>query len=210
MANRGFFNNDDYDDNAETNLGNGPAPVQPPQRPPRPGPSYHDDEGPTILPGGPGRGASSGRPGYDDLEKTHFPQSSNNNYQQQGYVDDYVEETLLGEEDQDVEPLGLLVVKRPLARRGDVYKITKRATIGGKQGEIRLSTDRRVSTPHARIRVAEDAETRETVFVLVDMDSRNGTWINEAEKPLIGQYHLQQGDEIRIGDHVFVFLMLKE
>jgi len=53
-----------------------------------------------------------------------------------------------------------------------------------------LIPDRRVSREHAEIRRTRDG------FTLVDRDSKNGTFVNGQR--VVGEYHLNDGDEIQI------------
>ena len=59
--------------------------------------------------------------------------------------------------------------------------------------------DTKVSRQHARIRTLVDAETKKTEYVLTDLDSRNGTFINGQKITL---EVLQNGDKIMIGEHI--------
>ncbi len=67
--------------------------------------------------------------------------------------------------------------------------------------------DTKVSRQHARIRTLVDAETKKTEYVLTDLDSRNGTFINGQKITL---EVLQNGDKIMIGEHILRFDLLDE
>jgi transcriptional regulator with GAF, ATPase, and Fis domain len=69
-----------------------------------------------------------------------------------------------------------------------------------KNNDVRLH-DPRVSRHHAKI------TPRHGSFMLIDLDSQNGTRVNGK---LIKKHELVRGDEIRIGDHRFVYLISDE
>jgi len=204
--NRGFFDSDDDFDEQATNIGgNGYQ-----QQYPGSGmPPIDDSEMPTQLPnnnggffGSPGAPAGGGMGDYQP--ETRMP----------NYMDDMDEDedfaTMMGDEDQEILPLGFLIVKRPLVRRGYVYKLPPRkCKIGRKRGDIRLQTDRRVSGDHAMIKQMEDPDTGSPVFVLLDMGSTTGTFVNDSPR-IDRNTRLNEGDEIKIGDHVFVFKMMAD
>ncbi len=72
--------------------------------------------------------------------------------------------------------------------------------------DVRLN-DFKVSRQHASISTIYDAEKRETKYLLTDLDSKNGTFIN-SEK--ISREWLQNGDKISIGEHLLRFELLDE
>jgi len=74
---------------------------------------------------------------------------------------------------------------------GIAYSLERGATLGRGDVEIRLE-DPFASTRHARI------DRQGSVFVLEDLGSTNGTYLNE--EPLEGPRPLHHGDRIRIGD----------
>ena len=74
------------------------------------------------------------------------------------------------------------------------------------EANIRLN-DSQVSRKHARISTIYDAETNAATYVLVDLKSRNGTFLN-GEK--IVREVLQHGDKITIGDYILRFELLDE
>jgi pSer/pThr/pTyr-binding forkhead associated (FHA) protein len=113
---------------------------------------------------------------------------------------------MLGDEDQEIYPMAFFIVKRPLLRRGFVHTIRAEITkVGRHEGDIRLETDLRVSNPHARIRRSTN-DKGEDSYVLIDMDSRGGTHVNGNR--IDGRHVLIENDEVRIGEHVFVFKVL--
>jgi hypothetical protein len=207
--NRGFFD-DDFDDEAPTQF-RGNQGVPPPQQPPRS--PYDPAEAETRLPHGNPPPSSANRPYDPPLDPTRLPGQTPGmpGGRVQGGspysgMDDVVDETRLGP-DENVGPLGFLIVKRPLHNRGHVHRLPALCNIGRKEGHIRLH-DSRVSGTHARIRLLEDPGTGEPVFMLIDMDSKTGTFMNDNPQRIESRVQLKQGDEIKIGDHVFVFMML--
>ncbi len=81
---------------------------------------------------------------------------------------------------------------------GDEYDVGPGAVIGrGSQVEIQIE-DPYASSKHARL-------VRQAGVVIVeDLDSTNGTFLNE--EPLLGAQPLQLGDRIRIGDTEFTYI----
>lgn len=81
---------------------------------------------------------------------------------------------------------------------GDEYDVGPGAVIGrGSQVEIQIE-DPYASGKHTRL-------VRQAGVVIVeDLDSTNGTFLNE--EPLVGAQPLQLGDRIRIGDTEFTYL----
>ncbi|MDO9408902.1 FHA domain-containing protein [Patulibacter sp.] len=81
---------------------------------------------------------------------------------------------------------------------GDEYDVGTGAIIGrGSQVEIQIE-DPYASGKHTRL-------VRQAGVVIVeDLDSTNGTFLNE--EPLVGAQPLQLGDRIRIGDTEFTYL----
>jgi TM2 domain-containing membrane protein YozV len=78
------------------------------------------------------------------------------------------------------------------AQDGTEYPITNRmTTIGRENCDINLLQDHQVSRQHAKI------EQRGDEFVLTDLDSTNGTFVNGAR--LRAPHTLQTGDTVRIG-----------
>ena len=67
--------------------------------------------------------------------------------------------------------------------------------------------DIQVSRQHARINTIFNAENKTTNYILADLHSRNGTFLN-GEK--IVQEVLQHGDKITIGEHILRFELLDE
>lgn len=72
--------------------------------------------------------------------------------------------------------------------------------------DVRVN-DSKVSRRHACIEAVVDPETNRTQYVVIDLDSRNGTFIN-GEK--INREVLQNGDKITIGEHILRFDLLDE
>lgn len=91
-----------------------------------------------------------------------------------------------------------LVVDRAAGHpEGIAYSLERGATLGRGDVEIRLE-DPFASTRHARI------ERQGSVLVLEDLNSTNGTYLNE--EPLQGPQPLHHGDRIRIGDCELTYL----
>lgn len=208
---------DDFNEDEDTRLDGGYG--QPPQQqggypPPQQGGSFFDNpqygnyehaDAPTMLPNQ--GGYSGGGAPYDGgaMDETRLPDHMAN---RPGIYDEVDEPTMLGPEDEEINPIAFLVVKRPLIHRGHVYTLKDtETTIGRKRGNLILM-DRRVSGMHARIRLTEDPQTGEPVYIIVDLDARTGTFINSDTQRLEGRQILQNGDEIKMGDHIFVFLTL--
>lgn len=74
------------------------------------------------------------------------------------------------------------------------------------EADVRIN-DTKVSRRHARINTVFDAEKKETKYVLTDLDSRNGTFINSQK---VSSETLQNGDKIIIGEHILRFELLDE
>jgi two-component system cell cycle response regulator len=72
--------------------------------------------------------------------------------------------------------------------------------------DVRLN-DFKVSRQHASITSTYEAENGETKYLLTDLDSKNGTFIN-GEK--ISREWLRSGDKIGVGQHVLRFELLDE
>jgi len=84
------------------------------------------------------------------------------------------------------------------ANRGAVHQLEPRSIVFGRDPASDMHLlDERVSRAHAKLRF-EDGK-----FVLEDLNSRNGTYINSI--PCESRI-LRSGDEIRVGDTVMLFL----
>ena len=86
------------------------------------------------------------------------------------------------------------------AKDPQVYVLSRDATTLGRSGEVDIAIrgDRGVSKLHARI------ETEASGYVIVDLDSRNGTYVND--HPVGGEpAPLLPGDHIRIGQTILAF-----
>lgn len=92
-----------------------------------------------------------------------------------------------------------LAVQIPLERE-DV--ILGRALEAG----IRLN-DTRVSRQHARISALQNLNKSTPDYLLTDLNSSNGTFLNGQK---IAQETLQNGDKITIGKHILRFELLDE
>ena len=72
--------------------------------------------------------------------------------------------------------------------------------------DVRIN-DTKVSRQHAQITAVFDTENNSVNYVLNDLKSRNGTFLNGQK---IVQETLQNGDKITIGEHIFRFDLLDE
>ena len=91
----------------------------------------------------------------------------------------------------------LLVVSGP--NEGDYYPIGNRTlVIGRDEGCPVQLTDDRTSRKHLQIRCAGEGR-----FILLDMKSANGTWLNGRQ--IEAEIELEDNDEIAAGDSKLVF-----
>ena len=74
------------------------------------------------------------------------------------------------------------------------------------EADVRVN-DANVSRRHARINTVPDDEGKTTNYILSDLNSRSGTFLN-GEK--ISREILQNGDKIVIGEHILRFELLDE
>ncbi len=74
------------------------------------------------------------------------------------------------------------------------------------EADVRVN-DAKISRQHARIATEFDSEKNRTSYVLTDLDSRNGTFLNGQQ---IKEETLQSGDKINIGEHILRFELLDE
>jgi hypothetical protein len=96
--------------------------------------------------------------------------------------------------------LGILWMKSG-NRRGQIYHIKDGTVVGRKKGGLVLD-DPKISDPHAKFTVEEDG------FVVWDFGSTNGTYVNG--KRIRGATDLKEGDEIKMGEMVFVLKILPD
>jgi pSer/pThr/pTyr-binding forkhead associated (FHA) protein len=83
--------------------------------------------------------------------------------------------------------------------KGSVFTIEDLPVVIGRETNATLCiADASVSRRHSRIDKEEDE------FVILDLDSLNGTFINDVP---VKRRKLQHGDRVRIGDSQFLFLM---
>ena len=85
-----------------------------------------------------------------------------------------------------------------LNKDGKIIHITKEITIAGRSRESDILLDsKKCSRTHALIRLEGEALT------LIDLRSKNGTFVNDTQlEPNTGHY-LREGDKIRFGDQTF-------
>jgi pSer/pThr/pTyr-binding forkhead associated (FHA) protein len=97
-----------------------------------------------------------------------------------------------------LEAILLRVTDGPAA--GTVLRVADELLIGRQApGEGKLGNDIEISRRHARLTREDDGS-----FVIEDLGSTNGTYLNE--EPLNGPQPLHPGDHIRIGDCEFSYL----
>ncbi|MGC2236147.1 MAG: GGDEF domain-containing protein [Pyrinomonadaceae bacterium] len=93
----------------------------------------------------------------------------------------------------------LLAVPIPLER--------EEVTLGrALEADVRVN-DSKISRKHASVTTVFDAEKNTTEYILTDLESRNGTFLNGQR---IAQETLQNGDKITIGEHIMRFDLLDE
>ncbi len=74
------------------------------------------------------------------------------------------------------------------------------------EADVRVN-DAKVSRRHARVNAVSDSKTETTNYILTDLNSRSGTFLNGQK---IAREVLQNGDKIAIGDHILRFELLDE
>src|SRR5262249_45587206 len=100
-------------------------------------------------------------------------------------------------------PHATLVVIRG-AEIGRGYLLRRRESILGRDEDVALRLlDERVSRRHASFEVAWDAATATRRVYVVDLDSTNGTYVNDQA---VTRRELTEGDKIRVGDTVLKFI----
>lgn len=167
--------------------------VLPGDRPTRRLSDLDDETQPPARSGG-GRGAI-------DEDETQLPERKRRRFlDPDGPLDEDIDETVLDREEATL--LGWLVVKRsPSMRRGNMLKIRPGAILGRnpRKADVLIDDDK-VSGLHARIQIKDEK------FVVIDLGSANGTWVNGMQAG--GPQALEQDDEIKLGDTVFVLKTL--
>jgi len=85
---------------------------------------------------------------------------------------------------------------------GETFEITAPVTILGRAADSNVVvTDDKVSRHHCRIVVENDS------LILEDLGSSNGTYVNGRS---VTKTRLVDGDEIRVGNHIFALMMAKD
>jgi len=74
------------------------------------------------------------------------------------------------------------------------------------EADVRIN-DTRVARRHASITAIADRENETTSYVIADLNTRSGTYVNGQK---IKQETLQNGDKITVGDHILRFEMSDE
>lgn len=120
---------------------------------------------------------------------------------QSGRGPDDIDATVV-ERPKETVILGWLIVKESKCfRRGHVWKLREGSIYGrDPKKPDGVIDDNKVSGIHARIKLEY------TTFTIFDLGSRNGTFINGER--VIQAKKIDQDDEIRIGDTVFVLKTL--
>ncbi len=93
----------------------------------------------------------------------------------------------------------LIAVPIPLEREEVILGRTLEA-------DVRVN-DTKISRKHAKINMIHDAEADVTEYVLSDLGSKNGTYLNGRR---IEKENLHNGDKITIGEHILRFDLLDE
>jgi pSer/pThr/pTyr-binding forkhead associated (FHA) protein len=108
----------------------------------------------------------------------------------------------------------LVVVEGPAPREiGKVHVLQpETTTIGRVPGNSIVLHDETCSAQHARVR-AEEQPDEESVFVLYDMGSRNGTFVGDREsyrneESRQYRHKLEDGDYLLVGETTLVFKKL--
>ena len=87
-------------------------------------------------------------------------------------------------------------------KTGDYYPLGKRTIVIGRDESCPVQiTDERVSRKHLQVRFEEGKGQ----YVLLDMKSANGTWVNGRQ--LTGEIALVDNDEITLGSSKIVFTL---
>src|SRR5688500_18397922 len=82
--------------------------------------------------------------------------------------------------------------------KGGIFPVDEEALVIGRETAANLCiADASVSRRHSKI------EKKETGFVITDLDSLNGTFVNDVP---VKRRCLEHGDRVRIGDSQFLFL----
>ncbi len=105
-------------------------------------------------------------------------------------------------------PIGWLIVKEPVERRGMILPLAANQVIG-REGDVTWD-DPRLSRQHARITLepSEDADDAAPVFHLWPFGPANPVFINDKE--VRGATPLHENDEIRLGSTLLVFKVLMD
>ena len=116
------------------------------------------------------------------------------------------EDATAADEDALVMPLAWLVVKAPPARRGTVLPVRPNQVIG-REGDIRWD-DASLSPQHARFTLEAPADAPEgpPCFHVWPLGPTGPVHVNG--EPVRGATPLQENDEIRLGETLFVLKVL--
>jgi len=150
----------------------------------------------TDFPRRRGGGGRGGRGGFEDLDETDFPRRGRRG---DGWKDDdFDADSTVVDRPTRKGLLGWLIVKEG-NRRGQFFEVRHDYTIGRKVADI-VVRDSKISRQHVKLKIKENQ------FVIWDLASENGTFVNDEE--IMGATPLKENDEIRIGDTVFVLKTL--
>ena len=124
----------------------------------------------------------------------------------EGMAEDAAEDATAADEDALVMPLAWLIVKTPPARRGTVLPVQPNQVIG-REGDIRWD-DASLSRQHARftLEAPADASDGPLCFHVWPFGPADPVYVNG--EPVRGATPLQENDEIRLGETLFVFKVL--
>lgn len=111
-------------------------------------------------------------------------------------------------------PLAWLgIISGPGGSRGQTFVLRPETVIGRVKGEVQLGNDKTISSQHAKIRLEpkDDESEEDTVWVLYDLASANGTFVGNRdnyrdETSRVYRRELHQGDYILLGETTVVFL----
>jgi hypothetical protein len=147
------------------------------------------------------RGGKGG--GYEENNETVPPHRQRSGGINLDEPFDNEDETVIDRpERMEIGLLGWLIVKSSrYMRRGQILKVHQDAIYGRSTSKTDVVIDDdKVSKIHARIQIKDNK------IILRDMGSENGTWLNGEE--ISGPTEINQDDEIRIGETVFVLKTL--
>ncbi len=93
-----------------------------------------------------------------------------------------------------------ILVEKKGFEEGMIYHLERKTTIGRESTNSVQILDPKVSRNHAEITLKEDGS-----YVIKDLESANGTYLNGSPVPPVTEKVLRLGDEIMLGSTVFRF-----